>query len=210
MADDTQNTDQIVNTDAPAETVLAAAPVVAGADLEKQQNERVAPVVQGILEDATTMLIPEDGVSFDLSELELATIQRLLNGDLNITTEVPLAFQGVLGAFANLTNVLQDCAYAEPHSQADYARVSRAILSIVAQTKPEDMKPALETLFAENKMSAIDVRYIVSSITSTFETMRLGAEKSIEESMERAQAKSFGVESVQDVTMGKLDAYLTH
>jgi hypothetical protein len=43
---------------------------------------------------------------------------------------------------------------------------------------------------------------------SSFETMRNGAEKSIEESMERAQAKSFGVESVQDVTMGKLNTFL--
>jgi hypothetical protein len=189
-------------------------------DLEAEQVSRVMPVAQGVLEDMATMLIPEDGISFDLAPLELAIITRLLKGDLNITTEVPLAFQYVLSGITGLTQALAGCTYHEPHTQADYADASRRILAIMAKVQPKlgdtataatsisEAKAELEALFAEKQLSAIDVRYIVNSIMSSFETVRNGAEKSIEESMERAQAKSFGVEGVQDVTMGKLDTYL--
>lgn len=187
-------------------------------DLGKEQTDRVLPVAQGVLEDMATMLIPEDGVSFDMAPLELATIHRMLVGDLNITTEVPLAFQYVVSGLTGLTQALAECTYYEPHTQADYAAASRKILAIITKaqlgdtaTAAESLKSAkaeLEALFAEKKLSAIDVRYIVNSIMSSYQTMQLGAEKSIEESMARAQAKAFGVEDTVDVTVGQLDKYL--
>ncbi|MBK3666180.1 hypothetical protein JJE66_33785 [Bradyrhizobium diazoefficiens] len=213
-------------TNVPAEPAPAPAPKTtpeagpAAPDLAKQQTDKVQPVAQGILEDMTTMLIPEDGVSFNMDALELATIKRFLDADLNITTDVPLAFQYVVSGLTGLSQVLAHCAYPEPHTQVDYAEAARAVLAIIAKANAElgdtataaqslqAAKADLEALFADKNMSAIDVRYIVNSIMQSFQSLQLGTEKSIEESMSRAQAKAFGVGDVIDVTMGKLDAFL--
>lgn len=195
---------------------VEAAPV----DLAAQQTERVSTVADAILGDLGTLLIPEDGVTFDLAPLELATIQHLLDGDLNITTEVPMAFQYVMSGFTGLSQVLADCTFHESHTQEDYAHAAREILVILAKAGTalgdtataaaglQAAKEELEALFATEQLSSIDMRYIMSSIVSTFQTLQNGVEKSVEESMERAQAKSFGVQSVQDVTMSKIDTYL--
>lgn len=206
-----------VETTAPTDTTTAPDPKP---DLAKEQADKVTGVAQGLLEDMATMLMPLDGKTFDLKPLELATLARILAADLKLQTEVPLTFQYTTSGITGLLQILQDCTYHEPHTQADFAEAAREILAILAKAKASlgdtatvaeslaSVKAELETRFADKQLSAIDVRYILNSITSTFDTLRNGVEKSIEESMERAQAKAFSVESVQDVSMGKLDSFL--
>lgn len=192
----------------------------AAVDLTAEQAARVQPVSQQIIDDMATMLMPADGVSFDLAPLELATVVHMRDADLKLTTEVPLAFQGVLAALSGLSKVLQGSTFTEPHTQAEYAEIAQAMLAILAKagvntadqtSAAESLKSGeaeLNALFAEKKLSAMEANYVFNSILSTFETMRLGAEKSLEESMERAQVKMLGITDITEASVGKLDSYL--
>ncbi len=191
-------------------------------EAEKARDEKCIPVARWILNDMALMLLPENGeADFDMSPLLLKMLSRMTEADMNIAMEVSYVPQLILGVLSGLNAAVQECDVVKM-DDARYGKIGKKILSIVAtadirmnavtpeQTK-EDFKPVkqqLNELFAAEKISLVELKYIMDSIFKSFTAANNAVQSSLESSSARAEAKLFGIESMSDLTLKQLDTVL--
>lgn len=201
---------------------IKKAPVVS-VDLEKVRDDRCIPIARAVMNDMVDQLLPEDAnVKIDYDSLIKSILQKNLDADLNITIETPYVFQLILSALAGLNKTVQTCDMLLI-DDARYAAIGRKILAAVAvadvrlvnatsEEVDEDFAPVkakIDAIFTKEKLSMLEVKYIMDNIFSGFETVSNGFARALEKSSERAEAKLFGIESMSDLTMKRLQEVLT-
>ena len=192
-------------------------------DLEKIRDEKCIPIARDVLKDiATTLLPPDANVKIDYNPVILKILQRNLENDLNIKIETPYIFQLVLGALSGLNRTVQSCSTVLI-DDVRYAALGTKVLGFLAESNirltnvtPEEVdadfapvKEKINTLFAEEKLSMMEVKYIMDNIFEGFKTVQAGFNQSLETSVEKAEAKLLGIEYMSDLTFKKLNDVLT-
>lgn len=189
-------------------------------DLDKERDDRCYPVVYGILSDMVEGLVPEDASS-DTKALELKTLQRTLDANLNIALDNPYVFQLILGVFSAFNATIAQCATV-PIDRTRYAGIARKMLAILNEAHPRlnppqesdveadfaPIKEKINALFAEEKLNGLEVQYIIGALLQAFKNLQEGFMLSVEGSSKRAEARVFGVEDMTDLTMADLDRVL--
>lgn len=191
--------------------------------LDQLRDEKCIPVAHGILNDIAVDLIPADAnEKVDYNPILLKILQRNLEADLNITSDIPYVFQLVLGVLSGLNKTVQG-VNTVPIDDVRYGAIGKKVLGILAtanitiaeKVDPEQVDKEfapvaeqLSALFAEEKLSMLEVKYIMDNIFESFNTVQNIHMTSIAQSTERAEAKLFGVEFMTDMTLGKLDKVL--
>lgn len=191
-------------------------------DLEKLRDEKCIPVAKAILKDLAQDLIPEDAnKKIDFTPAVKNILTKTLEADLNISTENSYIFQLILGVFAALNTTVQACDTVLI-DDVRYGAISKKILDIVASADirmgnvmPEEIvldfipvKEQINALFAAEKLSMLEVKYIMDNIFTSFKTVTDMFNHSVQISSEKAEAKMFKVESMSDLTMKRLDEVL--
>lgn len=191
-------------------------------DLEKQRDDKCIPVARAILADMALDLIPEDAnVKIDYNPIVGKILQREMDADLNITTEVSYIFQLLLGAFAGLNLTAQSCT-TTPADDVRYGSIAKKILGIVSEANvgltpatPEEtiadfapVKEKLNVLFAEEKLSMLEVKYIMDNIFDALKTVEQIVAAQVQDATDRAEAKLFGVEFKSDLSLKQVDDVL--
>lgn len=200
-----------------------------GPDLEKLRDERCLPVARLVLSDMAAELIPEEDLVeegkpvIDGRVLGSKMLQHMLDSDLNTTTETPYVPQLILAALSGLNACVQE-ATVYPIDEKRLNGIARKILTALAEQaesidltqKAEvnrdefaGMTAFLNSLFAEEKLTYIEIKYIMDKIFSSFNALQTLTAGSLEDSMRRSEAKLFGVSDMSEVTMKKLDDILT-
>lgn len=191
-------------------------------DLEKLRDEKCLPIAQEILNDLATDMIPDDAnVKVDYNPILLKILARTFEADTNIATENSYLFQVLLGVFSALNRTVQECTTV-PIDDVRYGVISKKILAIVAKAKvrmgavtPEEsiadfapIKEELNGLFAEEKLSMLEIKYMMDNIFESFNAVQTGFNMNVEQSSRRAEAKLFKLEDMVDLSMKKLDDVL--
>lgn len=191
-------------------------------NLDELRDQHCLPVAQGVLEDIAEKLLPEviDG-TFTWTPLVTKILERSLEADLNITTEVSYIPQLVLSALSGLNTAMQDCE-ATPVDELRYVGIAKKLLVMIAEAhltltkiKPEEqvlefapIKEKISILVKEENLNRLEVKYIMDMVFESFKRVSSIFEHSLGQSVARAESKIFGVESMSDVTMKKLDGFL--
>lgn len=187
-------------------------------DLEKLRDEKCIPIARSILTDLAAGLFPESG-EMNYPAMTTEALQKLLDVDANVTTEVPYVYQLILAGLTGL-NVQIQAATTAPVDDARYGRVIRKLLSILATAnvtltsdKPDEteyapVKEQVQALFDAEKLTTIEVMYVVSNLFSAFNTAQNYIHMSVEGQMKKAEEKLFNVEDMTDLGLKKLDDVL--
>lgn len=187
-------------------------------NLDAQRDERCIPVVREILKEFSTDLMNTDG---NYNPVVVKTLSTMLAADLNTTSEVSYISQLLLGVFSSLNQTLQTCDIGE-NDDAKYDRVTNKILSIISDANvhlvnpsPADVaadfapiKEDLNKLFAEEKLTKLDVKYIMDNLLNAFTSVNNLVGIQVENAIQRMTEKAVGVESLSDITLKKIDAFL--
>lgn len=199
-----------------------AAPLEEGeVDLEKAREERCYPVVRGVLTDMATDLLPQGGAEQNYTPLLMKILGRSLDANLNLQMENPFVFQTLLGVIVGLNTTVMECTTV-PINDARYASIGKRILVIVATANiklgtltPEEttatfapVKEQLNALFAEEKLSWMEIKYVMDSILAAVKEAEQRFTISIDQSLQKAEAKAMGVQNMSDLTMQHLDKFL--
>lgn len=190
---------------------------------EKARDAKCIPVARWILNDMAMLMIPENANDkIDFTPIVLKMLGRTLEADMNIATEVSYVPQLILSVLSGLNKAVQECDFT-PVDDVRYGKIAKQILSIVAvadirmnAVTPEEsaadfapVKEQLKALFTAEKLSLLEIKYVMDTfIFNSFTTVNNIFSKSLQDSTERAEAKLFGVESMSDLTMKKLDGVL--
>lgn len=192
-------------------------------DLDKVRDEKVVPVAHAVLNDMALLMVPEDASEkVDYNPIVLKILERTLDADFNIATENTYLFQLLLGALSGLNQAVQGCRYVRI-DDVRYGKIGKKILSILATADiplvgatPEEIVKAFEpvqeqlnVLIVEEKLTLIEVKYIMDNIFSGFDMVNSGFNASVADSSARAEAKLFGIETMPDLTMKQLNQVLT-
>lgn len=197
---------------------IAALPVEE--NLEKLRDDKCIPVAHKIMHDMADEMIGTDG-PIDARPLALKALQHFFDADLVIATEASYVPQLILGALSGLNATVQTCEYIQPDMER-YGRVAKEILGILAdadidllKNKPEEIesqfagvKEQINTLFADEKLNALEVKFIMDLIFDSFTAFNNTLSGSLESSSARAEAKLFGIGSMDELTVRKLDSVL--
>lgn len=191
-------------------------------DLDQLRDERVFPVARKVLDDLAETLIPEDP-SLGVNHVPLVEkiLSHTLDADFNITTECSYLFQVLLGALSGLNGVAQTAQVA-PIASARYASIARKILGFVAEANiqlgtvtPEQtavdfasVQEKLNALFAEENLNIVELKFVMDNIFESFNAVNTLYSAQIEKTTAIAEAKLFGIETMPDLTMRRLDDVL--
>lgn len=196
---------------------------LADPDLDALRDEKCLPIAQGVLEDMAELLLTEDPEQIiDSRPMVMKMLERSLKADLNIQTETPYIPQLVLGALSGLNATIQGVETISL-DEVRYASIGKKILSMVAEAhvrmtkiKPEDLetdfasvREKLNVLFAEEKLTRLEVKYIMDGIFDSFKNAVTVFHNSLDGAVSRAEAKIFGVKDMSEVTLKQLDGFLT-
>lgn len=192
-------------------------------DLDKLRDEKCIPVARGVLIDMAAELMPTTGVSrAELQPVIMKILQRSLDADLNVLQENPFVFQLILGVLSGLSTTVQSCNTVAI-DDARYGAIGKRILGIVATADipmgktltPEEIethfaavKEQLNALFTEEKLSWLEVKYIMDSIFGAFKVTQQIFSENVEMSTHRMEAKLLGIGSMDELTMKTLDKAL--
>lgn len=191
-------------------------------DLEKVRDEKCIPVTRAILKEMATGLVASDSSQVTHTDLIMKSLSLFLSSDLNITTDTPYVPQLILGVLAGLNTTVHSCQVI-PIDDARYSVIAGKILSIVSDAnvrlgsvKPEEsaedfspVKEKLNKLFADEKLTLLELKYIMDNIFDAFKDFQEKLGHSIDDSVKRAEQKLFKVEAMSDVTMKQLNDVLT-
>lgn len=192
-------------------------------DLEALRDQRVVPVVRGMLEDlAASMPTVDINPNSDFTSVLINVLQRTLEADLNLTTENPYIFQLGLGVFSAFNDIVMECKKAD--SQDDrYARVARRMMELLVganvpmgmAVKPDEqkqalqvIKPQLEEIFLAENLTSLEVSYILEGILRSYKTIEQLFSGNVDRSVNRMEAKILGLDDITDLSMKMLDATL--
>lgn len=190
-------------------------------NVEKIRDERCIPIAQNILSKMAGGLISADADKVNYDDLVLKSLGLFLDADLNVTTETPYVTQLLLGAFAGLNRTIHECTII-PVDDARYAAIGNKILGILSdanirmgnvtlEQSQEDfagIKEKLNVLFAEEKLNLLEIKFIMDNMFDAFKDFSGEYAKSIESSIKRAETKLFGVQTMDEIGMKKLDEIL--
>lgn len=191
-------------------------------DLEALRDEKCVPVARNILGIMATDLIPKDANDVvDYRPVALKVLTEFFTADLVIATEASYVPQLLLGVLSGLNQTAQMCDTL-PIDDVRYGGISRKILEIVATTNvrmtdvtkemmEEDFAPVkeqLNKLFAEEKLNRLELKYVMDNIFDSFTALNNLVSQSLESSSARAEAKLFGIDSMDELTVRKLDEVL--
>lgn len=192
-------------------------------NLEQLRDEKCIPVARGILVDMATDLIPADAnVEVNYLPVLMKMLKRTLDADTNLTSDNPYIFQMVKGVLVALNVTVQELKPATNIDDVRFGRVAKQVLSIVATANigltpktPEEViasfapvKEQVQALFDAEKLSWMEIKYIMENIFAAFEDVTALFNSKVEGFLEKAEAKAMGVEFLSDVTMQKLDMFL--
>lgn len=209
---------------APTEEVANAVESEQEVNLEKQRDERCIPIAYLIMEEMANNLMPDgsDLQQIDVRSVVLKGLEYFLAADLNISQEASYIPQLILAALSGLNSTVQACDAIQP-DDVRYAGIAKKILHILSDAKvplvvakdAKELDPAYEVvktkineLFAEEKLTSLEVKYVMDGIFNSFTAVNNLMSSSLEASSERAEARLFGVDSMSDLTMSKLDVVL--
>lgn len=186
------------------------------------RDEKCIPVARAVLNDMAVDMIPKNAnEKVDFNPISLKILQRALDADLNIATENSYIFQLILGVLSGLNTTVQ-ATVTVPIDDVRYGGIAKKILDIVAtadlkmgSVTPEEttamfvpVKEQINALFAVEKLSMLEVKYVMDNIFASFKTVTEIFNASVERSAARAEAKMFGVESMTDLSMKRLEEVL--
>jgi hypothetical protein len=196
---------------------------VPGPNLEALRDERCIPIAYNVIEEMATNFMPE-GSNFqtiDARESASKFLGFMLAADLNVATEASYVPQLILGALAGLNLTVQSCD-AIPTDDVRYTSIARKILGFVSEAKvqltnmtPEQtiaayapIKEKINALFAEEKLSVLEVKYLMDGIFNSFTALNNTVSVSLEQSTAQAEAKLFGIDAMSDLTLKKVNDVL--
>jgi hypothetical protein len=187
-------------------------------DLDAQRDVKCVPIARAILNDLAVGLFPENG-TMDYPALTKQGLERLLEADANVTMEVPYVYQLMLAGLTGLHVAIQ-AAEPAPMDDARYSRIARQLISILATANitltaktPDEaeyapVKEQVATLIASEKLTRIEVSYIVDNLFAAFNTAQNYAQMTLEQAMKKAEEKLFAIDDMTSLTMKKLDEVL--
>lgn len=206
-----------------AETATPEAPLEGQAmpDLDKLRDERCIPIAKDLIKLMATDLIPEGSDVIDHHVLVKKFLERFLDADLNITSEVPYVPQLILGVLGGLNRTMQSVDFA-PIDEARYDSIARKILAVVAEADvrmtdvtPEEVdadfapvKEKINAILAVEKLNMMEIKYIMDNIFTAFSTVEGFVNLALEKSSANAEAKLFGIADMTDLSMKRLDQVL--
>lgn len=212
-----ETTGEVVETPAQAQE----APIEPDAD--QLRDDKCIPIARAMLIDVSTDLIPADGSQeVDLNPVLVKFLTKALEADLNLTTENPYVIQLQLSILSAL-NVSVQGATTLPIDETRYARIERALLAIASEadiplgmqaiedkgrTLGEEALAKINALFAEEKLTFIEIKYVMDTIFNAFNGLQNAFVGSTELSLKKAEESLWGVKDISDVTMGMLDQKL--
>src|ERR1035437_1758224 len=184
-------------------------------DLEKERDVKCTTIARDILKEFSTTPM---GVEEKHKILALKILSLMLNADLNITSEVSYVPQLLLGVFAGLNQTIQGSKILE-NDDARYDRITNQILTLVSNANvrmgkltPEEVttdfvtvKEELDKLFATEKLTRLEVKYLLDNLFESFTSINNLLSHSIESSTERMECKILGIESMTDLSLKKHD-----
>lgn len=194
----------------------------AEADLDKRRDDRVFPVVRKVLQYIASDMIPEDAnIQVDYNPVTIKILQEYVDADLNISIEMTYVSQVALNVLAGLNRTVQLCDFL-PIDDQRYGSIGRKILQILSDAniplgnltpKQNDaaftpVKEQLSALFAEEKLTWLEIKYVMDNIFDSYKVVNGLVGRSIEDSTALAEAKLFGLDSMNELSLQKLDAIL--
>ena len=192
-------------------------------DLEKLRDERCIPVTREIMSEMATTLVASDASKVGYNDIILKSLGAFLKADLNITFEVPYVPQLILGALAGLNKAVHECEII-PIDDARYSAIAGRILTILSEAEVDlvvlekqkesdvdfsSVKKELNKLFKENKLTLLEVQYIMDNIFDAFKEFQAKLGESVDDSTKRAEQKLFKVKDMTEITLKMLDKVLT-
>lgn len=191
-------------------------------DLEKIRDEKCVPIAQTVLKELAESMIPStDDPDFSHKPSAIKVLSLFLAEDLNVISDTPYIPQLILGVLAGCNLALQDPEVVTPPDDTRFNIIARKVLAIVAEadirmvgSKEESIedfipvKEKLKALFAEEKMTTLEVKYVMDNIFDSFTSVNNIVSSSLQSSTERAEAKMFGIESMSDLSTKKLNEVL--
>lgn len=192
-------------------------------DLEALRDEKVIPVVRGVLTDmAGEIASTEINANTDFTSLLTKVLQRGLNADLNLTTENPYVFQLVLSVYGAFSSVVQGCKVADTPDER-YGSIGRELLTLMAsvevplggKTTPDAqatalkvLQPQIEEIFARENLTWLEVKYIMEGLFRSLKATEQLYSSNVERCLKTMEAKILGIEDMTDLSMKKLDQTL--
>lgn len=187
-------------------------------DLDALRDAKCVPIARAILNDLAVGLFPETG-EMDYPALTKQGLERLLETDANVTTEVPYVYQLSLAGLTGLNLAIQ-AAPLEPMDDIRYSRIARQLMGILAVSNvtltaktPDEaeggpLKEQVAALIAAEKLTKIEIDYIVNNLFAAFNTAQNYAQMTLEGAMKKAEEKLFGIGDMTELGMKKLDDVL--
>lgn len=187
-------------------------------DLEAVRDEKCVPLARAILTDLAAGLFPESG-AMDYTPLTTQGLEKLLAADANVTTEVPYVYQLVFAGFGIINTAIQ-AAPTEPIDDARYGRIARQLLTILAsanvtltnktpdETEMAPVKEQVIALITAEKLTTMEVNYVVGNLIAAFNTAQNHAQGALEANIKRAEEKLFKIEDMSDLSMKGIDEVL--
>jgi hypothetical protein len=185
-------------------------------NLDTIRDEKCLPIAKTILKEMVTDLMKEEGPK----DVALKALSLELNNDINIITDVPYIPQLIMTTLAALNATVQTCDF-KPLNEDYYITIAEKVLEIVASSDvkmnltPDEIptqfagvKTQLSSLFVQENLNMFEVKHIMDKILEKFGSFNILLSNSIENSSERAEAKLWKVESMNDVTMKQLNEVL--
>jgi hypothetical protein len=187
-------------------------------DADVARDEKCIPVARAILSEMPTTLLADN-----IDPLVLSILQKALDTDMNITTEAQYVFQLLLGGFSGLNTTLHALAL-EPVDEVRYTTISNKILQILADSnvrltgvKADEVeadwasaKVQLQELFTDEKLTKIDLDYIVEKIFTAVTVVNNKVSENLASSTSRAEAKVFGLTSMDEITVKHVNDVLVN
>lgn len=187
----------------------------------KARDEKCMPIAQGVLEDMAEVMMPLGEETADFNPLLMKTLQRFLDADTNVHMENSYIFQLLLGALSGMGTIIQECAVV-PNDDARYGAIGKKMLGILAKSQvkmgtltPDELKTSFasvkqefDVLFAEEKLTWLEIKYVSESIFAAFKIFQQTFAEAVEMSIQQMEAKILGLEYMSDLSMKKLDETL--
>ena len=166
------------------------------------------------------MAISMMNVDGDYKDIVIKMLSVMLAADLNVSMEVTEVPKMVLGALSGLNQTVESLGLT--NDDARYNLIAQKILQIVSKANvrmgavmPDeliaDFAPVNEELrgfFLQEKLSKLEVKYILDSIFTNFGNMNNLFNRQIDIAIERMQSKALGIEAITDLNLKTLDGFL--
>jgi hypothetical protein len=192
-------------------------------NLDQMRDDKCIPLAKSLFKDVADLITPDDAnVKIDFNPIVTKFLEKTLAADTNILMENTYVEQLMLSIFSRLNRVAQTCSVV-PIDDIRYGRIQKQILQIVAgdvdnltlgkEEKGEDVeftsiKEKIDELVVAEKLSMMEVKYIMDNIFTSFDTVTKTFNMSVEIQVKNANAKLFGIDDMMNLSMKKLDETL--